>query len=75
MNFTAHLTRLLANKHTTSAAGAYMLLTLISELGAIWFPEHAEQFDATITHLRQAAIGYGLLMAGDAGKAEPPKTP
>lgn len=74
MNLHALLAKFLTNKHTTAAAGAYAVLTLISEIGAVWFPEYADKFDATVTYLRQAAIGYGLLMAGDARKEEPPKT-
>jgi hypothetical protein len=52
--------------HTSGAAFAYAAVVTANHLGAIWFPAHKEQFDATAEVLKSAALGYGLLMAGDA---------
>ncbi len=60
------LKNLLANKHTSGAAIAYIASALVSQLGAVWFPGHKEQFEATGKIIESAAVGYGLLAAGDA---------
>lgn len=68
---------LLNNKHTSIAAVVYIVSQVVSELGAVWFPAHKEQFSATSKIIESAAVGYGLIMAGDAKPstpAEPPKT-
>lgn len=66
--------RLLENKHTSGAAGVYIAAKLAAGLGAIWFPAHKEQFDQTANLIESAAIGYGLVMAGDS-KPQPPPQP
>jgi len=63
---------LIANKHTSGAALAYVAAKLFSGLGAIWFPAHKEQFDATANLVESLAVGYGFIMAGDAKKDAPP---
>lgn len=61
-----NLSAILANKHTSFAAAAYILAKGASEVGAVWFPEHKAQFDATTGIVESAAVGWGLLAAGDA---------
>lgn len=56
---------LLSNKHTTGAAVVYGLCAI----GQVWFPEHADKFHKT----GQIALGYGLLLAGDAKPSIPPE--
>ena len=66
------LSTLLANKHTSGAAVVYCAAKFASQLGAIWFPNHKEQFDQTTSLVESAAIAYGLVMAGDAKPNQPP---
>ena len=68
----AIINKLSSNPHTTWAAGFYIAAKLLSGLGAIWFPAHKEQFEQTAGLIESAAIGYGLIMAGD---AKPNSTP
>lgn len=63
---------LLENKHTSIAAGLYLTANLVAKLGAVWFPSHKEQFDATTSIIESFAVTYGLVMAGDAKKTPPP---
>jgi hypothetical protein len=64
---------LLANKHTSVAALAYIGAKLLSGLGAIWFPAHKDQFDQTANLIESVAVGYGFIMAGDAKKDAAPQ--
>lgn len=64
---------LIANKHTSGAAVAYIASALVSQLGAVWFPGHKEQFEATGKIIESAAVGYGLLAAGDASNQTKPE--
>lgn len=61
-----NLSAILANKHTSGAAIAYVLAKIATEVGAVWFPDHKAQFDATTGIVESAAVGWGLLAAGDA---------
>lgn len=72
---TALLTKLLQNKHTSSAALIYLLLAAMDALGPVWFPDSADKISATTTYFRQLAIGYGLLAAGDANAPKPTPPP
>jgi hypothetical protein len=54
------LTRALSNPHTTIAGVSWA----ICKLGAIWFPAHREQFEATEAFI----VGYGFLAAGDSAR-------
>lgn len=66
MNFIQNgLTRALANKHTTGAAGVFVVVSGIAKIGAVWFPTHADQFNQTADIIKDAALAYGLVMAGD----------
>lgn len=72
------LQRAWQNKHTSGAAIAYLGAKLLAGLGAIWFPAHAAQCQQTAELIESGAVGYGLIMAGDAGTKpttapEPPK--
>lgn len=60
---------LLQNKHTSGAAAVYILAKLATQAAAIWLPHHKDQFDSTANLLESAAIGYGLLAAGDGAKS------
>lgn len=68
------MNRLLNNPHTSIAAMFYVGAKLLSGLGAIWFPAHKDQFEQTANLVESAAVGYGLIMAGDAKKPTPPPT-
>lgn len=58
--------RALYNKHTSIAALLYLALAGIDALGPVWFPDSADKISQTTTYLRQMAVGYGFLTAGDA---------
>lgn len=60
---------LLNNKHTSAAAVVYVLAKLGAQLGAVWIPQHKDQFDTTANLVESAAVAYGLLAAGDAVKS------
>lgn len=62
---------LLANKHTSGAALVYVGSIVAMEIGAVWFPNHAEQFKSTGKIIESAALTYGLLAAGDANPTPP----
>lgn len=65
------LARILNNKHTTIAAGVYIVAAeIVPKLGGIWLPHFAEQFDATGKVIKDAALGYGLLMSGEPAKQQ-----
>lgn len=68
------IARALDNKHTSGAALIYVAAKFGAELGAIWFPAHKDQFTATSNAIEACAVGWGLLMAGDA-KDNPPDKP
>ncbi len=74
MNITKFLSD---NKHTSIAAGVYLLASLFAQLGVIWFPDHKDQFSATVNTIKEFAVTYGLVMAGDAqrGKDAPAPNP
>lgn len=57
---------LLTNKHTSGAAGVYALVAVLGHIANIWFPAHTPQVDSTIQVVKEACIGWGMLMAGDA---------
>jgi hypothetical protein len=63
------------NKHTSAAAIAYGAAKVGSALGAVWFPAHAAQFAQTADIIESAAVGYGLVMAGDAKPTATPPQP
>ena len=66
-----NLKLILANKHTSIAAAAYVVCKVVAELGAVWFPAYATQFRASANIVEGAAVAYGLLAAGDASKTPP----
>ena len=68
------LQTLLNNKHTSIAATVYIGASVLSKLAAIWLPEYKVQCDQTLDVLKEIAVSYGLVMAGDAKPTEP-KTP
>ncbi|MBU6390612.1 hypothetical protein KGQ31_03645 [Patescibacteria group bacterium] len=61
----ALITRVISNKHTSGAAIVYCSAKFTVKLGAIWFPHYTEQFQQTADLIESAAVGYGLIMAGD----------
>ena len=66
--------RLLANKHTSGAALAYLAIELGQQIACTWFPQHADHIYETSRQLSKGVVGYGLIMAGDA-KPTPPQPP
>lgn len=69
------LQAILANKHTSGAAVAYLVAIGVAQLGAVWFPAYAAQFKETTAVIEKLALFYGMIMAGDAPPKpeEPPK--
>lgn len=65
--------RLLDNPHTTWAAVAYVAAKMAAHLGVVWIPHHADQFRQTADVIESAAVGWGLLLAGDAKPVTPKK--
>lgn len=64
--------RALNNKHTTIAMLVYLVFAeLIPQLGAIWCPHLQQQFDSTARVIKDLAVGYGFLMAGDSSTDNP----
>jgi hypothetical protein len=70
-----NLRLLLSNKHTSGAAIVYFIAKIVAELGAVWFPAHKAQFDSTTNVIEAAAVGWGLLSAGDAKQSAPAEPP
>lgn len=60
------LKTLLANKHTSTAAGVYAIVSVLGHIANLWFPAHSQQIDSTIQAVKEGCIGWGMLMAGDA---------
>lgn len=61
---------LLANKHTSTAAAVYAVVSVLGHIANIWFPTHTVQVDSTIQVVKEACIGWGMLMAGDASSSK-----
>ena len=71
-----NLRLLLSNPHTSISALVYVGAKCGAQLGAIWFPAHAAQFQSTADVVEAAAVAYGLAAAGDASNSTPkPPTP
>lgn len=62
----AFVSKLLANKHTTGAALAYVVIEGLQQVACIWWPEHADKIFETARQISKGVVGYGLIMAGDA---------
>src|SRR5579872_1903415 len=73
------LQNFMRNKHTSGAGLVYIVCMALSKIGAIWFPEYSVQLAQTLDVVKEAAIGYGFIMAGDGGKKDdgslPPSPP
>lgn len=59
----------LSNPHTSISAAIYIGAKAGAQLGAVWFPQHAAQFQDTANIIESLAVGYGLLAAGDASQS------
>jgi hypothetical protein len=59
------ISRLMANKHTSGAAVVYGICMLIANIATRWFPEHAGQIAGSMTDIKEFAVLYGFIMAGD----------
>ena len=68
MNSNPVFDRLMANKHTSGAAVVYIGCFAFAKIGTIWFPEHSQQFKQTLDAVKDIAVTYGFIMAGDAKK-------
>ena len=64
------VSRALYNKHTSISGLVYIALAAIDGIGTIWFPDFGDKIADTTSYLRQAAVGYALLSAGDAAPSE-----
>lgn len=62
------LQRLMNNPHTSLAAILYVAGVFLANAGAIWFPAHADQFAKTAALIKEVAVTYGFVMAGDSSK-------
>lgn len=62
------LQTLLANKHTSGAAVAYLVSSALEVLGPLWFPDFKHQFEVTAKWIEKAAFVYGLSAATDSGQ-------
>lgn len=60
------LARALQNKHTSGAAVALVAVEIAGGVFKIWAPHYQPQIDETVRYVEKMAIGYGLIMAGDA---------
>lgn len=66
------LSKILANRHTSGAALAYLGIELGQQLACLWFPTHSDKIYETARMLSKGVVGYGLIMAGDAKPQMPP---
>lgn len=57
------------NPHTSIAAALYMASKFGSRIASAWWPQHKHEIEVTADSLEGAAVGWGLLMAGDASKS------
>ncbi len=72
------LSRVTANKHTSAAGIVWLAASALDHMGPIWFPSHTDQFKQTAQQIKELAVGYGLIMSGDAKPKDatnPPLTP
>lgn len=67
---TAILSKLLSNKHTSTAGIVYIGASAMQVLGPVWFPAYEHQFKVTAEWIHGTAALYGFAMAGDASKTE-----
>lgn len=68
----ALVSKFLANRHTSGAAVAYLIIELGQQVLSLWLPAHADQIYETARLFSKGVVGYGLIMAGD---AKAPLTP
>lgn len=47
-----------------------VVLAILCEVGKIWMPDHANQWDST----QKVLMGYGLFAASNSGPKTPPST-
>jgi len=65
------LGRLLSNPHTTGSGGAFVAIKAAQHIALMWTPpQHHDKIRGTAEALESLAVGYGLIMAGDAGRAK-----
>ncbi len=60
----------LANKHTSTAAMVVAGVSILVGILSIWFPDYSDKLDQTAYYVKNSAMAYGLLMAGDQKKPE-----
>lgn len=58
----------MSNKHTSGAAGIYVICLAAGQIATAWFPAYAAQIKTTAEAVQHAAVAYGLVMARDSGK-------
>ena|SRR6266436_9862512 len=65
------LGKLLSNPHTTGSGGAFVAIKAAQHIALMWTPpQHHDKIRGTAEALESLAVGYGLIMAGDAGRAK-----
>lgn len=64
------ISKLLSNKHTSTAGLVYIGASAMQVLGPIWLPAFEHQFKITAEWIHGTAALYGFAMAGDASKTE-----
>ena len=63
--------KFLSIPHTTGARGAISLIEAAAHIATIWTPAHYhDSIKGTAGALEKVAFAYGLVMAGDAGRAK-----
>lgn len=62
-----------SNKHTSGSAVVFFACELVNGISRIWCPELTPKVQETTKLIQHLAIGYGLIMAGDA-KPDKPST-
>lgn len=63
--------KFLSNPHTTGAGGAIALIEAAAHIATMWTPAHYhDSIKGTAAALEKVAFAYGLIMAGDAGRAK-----
>jgi len=63
--------KLLSNPHTTGSGGAFVAIKFAQHVALMWTPAiYHDKIRGTAEALESLAVGYGLIMAGDAGRAK-----
>ena len=64
------LQSILANKHTTISGLVYFGAKVVGQLINVWCPGHEMQVKSSLEIVEASAVGWGLIMAGDAKQSQ-----